>query len=188
MRHICRRTLIHMALSAAPVATLASAVRQGVLRKVARVPAGEDREGKKRAIGLSSTTYKVLTEETSGALFVMEQSNRTKGGPPRHLHRQQDELFFCIEGEYVVEIGPERFQLRAGDCVLGPRGVPHAWAFVGTSPGRLLISFSPAGRMEEFFNQREARGLKAGEYASQSQADVLREFGMEFIGPPLKVD
>ncbi|MDQ2925120.1 MAG: cupin domain-containing protein [Acidobacteriota bacterium] len=151
--------------------------------------AGADREAKKRVIGVSSTTYKVLTSETGGALFVMEQSNHKKGGPNRHLHHDVDELFFALEGEYVVEVGTERFVLKPGDCVLGPRGIPHAWAFVGDSAGRLLISFAPAGKMEAFFNQREQMGLKPGQYSSTpAAAAVMHAFGMEYVGPPLVVD
>jgi mannose-6-phosphate isomerase-like protein (cupin superfamily) len=145
-----------------------------------------DREDKKRSIGLSSTTYKVLTRETVGALFVLEQSNHTKGGPPRHLHHDVDELFYSLEGDYIVEIGAERFHLKAGDCVLGPREIPHAWAFVGDSPGRLLISFAPAGKMEAFFNERENRGIKPGAYTND--ASFMRAFGMELVGPPLSLE
>jgi len=144
-----------------------------------------DREEKKRSIGLSSTTYKVLTHDTSGALFVLEQSNQKKGGPPRHLHHDVDELFYSLEGHYVVEVGSERF-LKSGDCVLGPRKIPHAWAFAGDSPGRLLISFAPAGKMEAFFNERESHGIKPGAYTTD--ASFMRAFGMELVGPPLVVE
>ena len=151
--------------------------------------AGADREGKKRTIGLSSTTYKVLTRDTAGALFVLEQTNHQKGGPPRHLHHHEDELFYAVSGEYIVEVGSERVRLQPGDCVLGPRGIPHAWAFAGGPTGKLLISFAPAGKMEAFFNQREQRGIKPGAYASTAaDAALLHEFGMELVGPPLKVD
>ena len=119
----------------------------------------------------------------------MEQSNRKRGGPPRHLHHNEDELFYALEGEYIVEVGAERFFLKAGDCVLGPRGIPHVWAFVGDSAGRLLISFAPAGKMEAFFNEREKPGIKPGAYASTpSDATLLQAFGMELIGPPIKLD
>ena len=152
------------------------------------MPDGTDREEKKRSIGLSSTTYKVLTQETGGALFVIQQANHKKGGPNRHLHHNVDELFYSLEGNYIVEIGQERFHLKSGDCVLGPREIPHAWAFVGDSPGRLLISFAPAGKMEEFFNAREKLGIKPGTYATKDDAALLRAFGMEYIGPPLAME
>lgn len=102
---------------------------------LAKIGAEDDREGKRRSIGLSETTYKVLTSDTGGDMFVMEQLNRQKGGPSRHLHHHEDELFFCLEGQYVVEVGDQRSVLMPGDCVLGPRGIAHAWAFSGTSVG-----------------------------------------------------
>jgi len=156
------------------------------MAKPVRVPAGVGREGRKHAIGLSSTTFKVLTQDTAGALFVLEQSNQKKGGPPRHLHHDVDELFYSLEGEYIVEVGSERFHLKPGDCVLGPREIPHAWAFAGGSPGRLLISFAPAGKMEVFFNERESRGIKPDVY--MNDASFMRAFDLVLIGPPLVME
>lgn len=153
--------------------------------KPAVIPAGSDRLRKTHNVGVSSTTYKVLTAETAGAMFVLEQANAKKGGPSKHLHVSQDELFYVMQGEYVVEIGLERFHLRAGDCVLGPRQVPHAWAFVGESTGRLLLTYSPAGKMEEFFNNRERLGIPKGSYASEKDAATMRTYGMELVGPPI---
>jgi len=155
--------------------------------KPASVSAGTDRQGKSRNVGVSTTTYKVLTAETAGAMFVMEQANKKKGGPNRHLHFTQDELFYVLEGEYIVEVGSERFHLKAGDCVLGPRQVPHAWAFVGQSTGRLLLTFSPAGKMEEFFSNREQLGIAKGAYTSAKNADTMLPYGMKYVGPPLEM-
>jgi mannose-6-phosphate isomerase-like protein (cupin superfamily) len=186
MQEIQRRSFLQLAVAALPVAVFAQIANTISTAKPVRVPAGADREGKKHAIGLSSTTYKVLTQDSAGALFVLEQSNEKKGGPPRHLHHDVDELFYSLEGEYIVEVGSERFHLKPGDCVLGPREVPHAWAFAGGSPGRLLISFAPAGKMEAFFNERDNRGIKPGAYSND--AAFMHAFGMELIGPPLVVE
>jgi mannose-6-phosphate isomerase-like protein (cupin superfamily) len=186
MQDIQRRSFLQLALAALPVTAFAQTANTASMAKPVRVPAGLDREGRKHAIGVSSTTYKVLTQDTNGALFVMEQSNQKKGGPPRHLHHDVDEFFYSLEGEYIVEVGSEQFHLKPGDCVLGPREIPHAWAFAGSSPGRLLISFAPAGKMEAFFNERENRGIKPGAYTTD--ASFMRAFGMELIGPPLVVE
>jgi mannose-6-phosphate isomerase-like protein (cupin superfamily) len=185
MQDIQRRSFLQLALAALPATVIAQTANIAPAAKPVRVPAGVDREGKKHAIGVSSTTYKVLTQDTAGALFVLEQSNQIKGGPPRHLHHDVDELFYAIDGEYIVEVGSERIQLKPCDCVLGPREIPHAWAFAGGPPGRLLISFAPAGKMEAFFNEREMRGIKPGTYTND--AAFMRAFGMELIGPQLVV-
>jgi len=54
-------------------------------------------------------------------------------------------------------------ELAPGDSVLGPRRVPHAFAFVGNTTGKLLVGFTPAGKMEEFFRELEKRGRYFGE-------------------------
>jgi len=185
MQEMQRRSFFQLALAALPFAAFAQTANVAPMTKPVRVPAGTDREGQKRSIGLSSTTYKVLTQETNGALFVLEQSNQKKGGPSRHLHHNEDELFYSLEGDYIVEIGSERFHLKPGDCVLGPREIPHAWAFAGDSTGRLLISFAPAGKMEAFFNE-QAKRVKPGTYTTDTA--FMRAFGMELIGPPLVVE
>jgi mannose-6-phosphate isomerase-like protein (cupin superfamily) len=188
MPDIPRRTFLELALLSLPSVPLLAQNNGPAPQTAVLVPAGEDREKKKHAVGVSSTTYKVLTAETGGAMFGMEQLNHKKGGPNRHLHHAENELFYVIEGEYLVEIGTERFRLKSGDCVLGPKGIPHAWAFVGETTGKLLLTFAPAGRMEAFFDEREHLGIKPGAYTTATDAEILRAFGMEFVGPPLKID
>lgn len=183
-----RRSLMSIANMSLLPSQFLSAAFADTRIAVAAVKTGHDREGRRRSIGLSSTTYKVLTSETDGALFVLEQANTRKGGPSRHIHHHEDELFLCLEGQYVVEVGGDRFVLNAGDCVLGPRGIPHAWAFSGNEKGRMLISFAPAGKMEAFFARRETSGIRPGEYASsKADAALLAEFGMELVGPPIPI-
>ena len=87
-------------------------------------------------------------------------------------------------GAAIVEIGSDRFRLKPGDSVLAPREVPHAWAFVGDTPGRLLIAFAPANKMEAFFRDN-AKRRKDGE--NVNDAEVYRAYGLELLGPPLLV-
>jgi mannose-6-phosphate isomerase-like protein (cupin superfamily) len=113
---------------------------------------------------------------------VIENTNRAKGGPARHLHIEQDELFYVLEGEYLIEVGQERFNLKPGDSILAPRKVPHVWAYVGNTLGRLLITFTPPGKMEAFFREVS----KANTMPPQDPA-FWRAHGMELLGPPLPV-
>ena len=57
----------------------------------------------------------------------------------------------------------------------------HVWAFVGESPGRLLIAYTPAGRIQEWFE----RDRKKGEYVND--AALYHAFGMELLGPLLSL-
>lgn len=181
MQDIQRRQFLSAVTAACSALALPAGLRASPQTAAIKVAAGQDRFGKARQIGVSATTFKIGGTDTAGGLFVIEQANSVKGGPPRHLHHEQDELWYVLGGEYVVEIGSERHLLKPGDCILGPRRIPHAWAFVGDSPGRLLIAFTPAGKMQENFE----RDRKTGEY--RSDAETFRAYGMELVGPPLSV-
>jgi mannose-6-phosphate isomerase-like protein (cupin superfamily) len=183
---LARRDFLGGALAALPLSLLRQSSAQTAVPVVDKVPAGDGRLGEHHSIGVSTTAFKVLTADTSGALFLFEHSHLAgkKGGPPRHVHHHEDEWFYVIEGKYIAEIGSTRVELNPGDSILGPREVPHAWAFVGDTPGRVLIAFAPANKMEAFFRNNEQR-TKDNHYLNDAEA--YRAYGMELLGPPLPV-
>lgn len=145
------------------------------------VPVGEDCQNEVRGLGVSVITFKVVPQTTEG-LLVLENTFHAKGGPARHLHHAQDEWFYAVESDFVLEIGETRYELHPGDSIVAPKGIPHVWAHIGDSRGRILVAFMPAGKMEAFF--REV--TKANAMPPQDP-QLWREHGMELIGPPLKV-
>jgi quercetin dioxygenase-like cupin family protein len=147
-----------------------------------RVAAGADRFGESRGLGISTIAFKVTTPNPSD-LFILENTFLAKGGPARHLHYEQEEWFYVLEGEFQLEVGADRFHLQPGDSLMAPRQVPHVWAFEGSARGRILIAFLPAGNMEAFF--REV--TKANAMPPQDPG-VWRAHGMELLGPPLPVE
>jgi mannose-6-phosphate isomerase-like protein (cupin superfamily) len=148
------------------------------------VRAGGDRTGQahKAARADSRLDFKVLTAETRGALFIMENRDMVRGGPPKHVHYMQEEWFFLIEGgEVAVEIGDQKLRLKPGDSVLAPRNVPHVWAYLGDRPGRMLFAFTPAGEIEDFFIQTSKSDATVGDQR------LFEAHGMKVVGPPLVV-
>jgi quercetin dioxygenase-like cupin family protein len=189
MPNMERRSFLASAISVFPAALLAQSAKNPASSKVVRVPSGEDRFGEHHTLGVSSTDFKVSTQDSSGCLFIMEHTNRKKGGPPRHLHHNEDEWFYAIEGEYILEVGPERFRLKSGDSILAPREVPHVWAFVGDTPGKMLIAFAPANKMEAFFRESMKRHESAySNSANANDKELFHAYGMELLGPPLSVE
>ena len=142
-----------------------------------------DRLGEQLGRGIGHVFFKVLTDDSHGSLLVVEMTHHAKGGPGRHFHYAQDEWFYVVEGQYDFEVGQERVRLKAGDSVFGPRQVPHVWAFVGDSTGRILFVLTPAGQMEAFFRAP----LNADARPPQDPA-YYRGYGMELVGPPLRIE
>lgn len=147
-----------------------------------RLAAGADLFGEERGLGISSIAFKVSSRDGSG-LLILENAFRAKGGPPRHLHYDQDEWFYVLAGEFLIEISTERVSLHPGDSLLAPRNVPHVWASVGDAGGRILIAFMPAGKMEAFF-----RKVTQANAMPPQDAALWRAHGMELLGPPLAVE
>ncbi|MBS1804032.1 MAG: cupin domain-containing protein [Acidobacteria bacterium] len=141
------------------------------------IAAGQDRLGEAHSRGYSSILFKVLPRETNNGLFVVEHMNLVSGGPPLHMHPHQEEYFYVISGEVRFALGDQRVVLRAGDSVLGPRGVPHTFSAVAEKPSHMLIAFTPPGKMEQF--------LRATAVPNPPKQDAAfwRSFDLELIGP-----
>jgi mannose-6-phosphate isomerase-like protein (cupin superfamily) len=117
----------------------------------------------------------------NGALFIMENRKMVRGGPPRHIHYEQEEWFYFVEGsdEVRMEVGETKLRLKPGDSVLAPRNVPHVWAYLGQQPGRMLFAFTPAARIESFFEETSKPDAKANDPSR------FERHGMKLVGPPL---
>jgi quercetin dioxygenase-like cupin family protein len=87
--------------------------------------------------------------ETEGAYSLIEQEHPPLTGARLHYHREGAEGFYVLAGEYTFMIGTGRRRATAGDFLLVPAGVPHAFVNRGDTPARLLI-FLPAGT-ERYF-------------------------------------
>ena len=121
--------------------------------------------------------FKVLPRETGSGLFVIEHMNLLNGGPPLHKHQYQEEYFCLISGEVPFAVGDQRSTIRAGESILGPRGIPHTFAAVEGRPSRMLISFSPAGKMGQFLRDTAVPNPPV------QDAAFWRRYEKELVGP-----
>jgi quercetin dioxygenase-like cupin family protein len=95
---------------------------------------------------------KASSEDTSGALTVIESLVTPDANPPMHVHHTKDEAFYMLEGEVEFFLaGAESRVVRAGDFVFGPRGVPHRFE-VRTPQARMLVLGTPGGG-DRFFRE-----------------------------------
>ncbi len=102
-----------------------------------------------------------------GPAFVVHDLAPRALGSPVHTHSHEDEWSFVLDGEVGVEIDGHAMVARAGDLVLKPRAVPHAFWNAGNAPARFLEVITPGG-FEDYF------GALAGVLAVDGQPDLER--------------
>src|SRR5215212_9397148 len=85
---------------------------------------------------------KISGAETGGAYGLLEVTVRAGEGSPWHVHSEEDEWFYVLDGEFTVYVGEERLSVTPGSFAFGPKGVPHT--FIGETDGaKALIGFQP---------------------------------------------
>ncbi|HWE83691.1 MAG TPA: cupin domain-containing protein [Terracidiphilus sp.] len=181
-----RRAFLRAATWAAPTAVLTNLFAQPVIAgqlapappapELHPVTAGQDRFGNLHSLGFSDLAFKVGTEETAGNLFVIEHRNLKPGGPPFHLHFNQDEWFYVMEGSVTFIVGGQKLTLGPGQSILAPRRIPHTFSSIVPS-SHLLIAFAPAGKMEQYFRDANGNGALA------ASADFMNRYDVQWVGP-----
>ena len=87
--------------------------------------------------------------DTGGAYCLLEASLAPGEDVPRHVHTREDETYYVLSGELEATVGGEVFVLKAGDCLMAPRDIPHQLRNPGNTENHYLLMFSPPG-FDEF--------------------------------------
>src|SRR5438552_2194385 len=83
---------------------------------------------------------KIGGADTGGEYGLLEVTVRAGEGSPWHVHPDEDEWFYVLEGEFTVYVGERRLSLPAGSSACGPKGVPHT-CIAETDGAIALIGF-----------------------------------------------
>jgi mannose-6-phosphate isomerase-like protein (cupin superfamily) len=105
-------------------------------------------EGEARWFFGTLATIKLTAAQTRGEMTVLEVLAPAGLSAPLHVHYAEDETFWILEGEVSFEVGEERIVAGPGDCVFGPRDIPHRFD-VGDRPARMIWILTPGG-FDEF--------------------------------------
>jgi quercetin dioxygenase-like cupin family protein len=90
------------------------------------------------------TTIKADGAKTGGRVMVTEQLGPRASGSPLHVHHNEDEWFYVLEGELTIWVDGRTVVAAAGSFVFGPRDVPHTFV-VSSEQARFLLVTEPAG-------------------------------------------
>jgi quercetin dioxygenase-like cupin family protein len=134
-------------------------------------------------------TIKSSSETTASRVAVIEHLAPHGSGSPLHVHHNEDEWFYVIEGELTFWVGGQVITAPAGSFVYGPRDIPHTF-IVSSEQARFLLVTEPAG-FENFVRAlaEPAQQLVIPPPATEPP-DIARmialaaEYGIEILGPP----
>jgi len=127
---------------------------------------------------------KIPSRATGGMFTVFEGETLPQHGPPLHRHREQDEWWYILEGEYRFEVDGEEIYARDGDIVFAPKGSRHTFQNIGTRLGRTLTTTVPGG-VDEFFEELETVAPRGSVPDRAKMLPIFEKHGQELLGPPL---
>lgn len=125
-------------------------------------------------------------EQTAGTVALLDQRGERGDVTPMHVHRDEAEIFYVLEGGITTWFGDDVQRLEEGAAVYLPAGRPHAFG-IHTERARLLTVTAPAG-FAAFVSQ--AGVPVAGDLPATWEFDVGRimqaapEHAIEIVGPP----
>jgi mannose-6-phosphate isomerase-like protein (cupin superfamily) len=94
----------------------------------------------------AATAPPLAGQVLAGDSFVIAEWRDPGGpaGPPRliaplHLHRNDDEAWYVLEGKLRVRVGNDVIEAGAGSAVFVPRGTPHTYWNPDSTPVQYLL-------------------------------------------------
>jgi quercetin dioxygenase-like cupin family protein len=132
---------------------------------------------------------KISGADTDGEYGLLEITVRKGEGSPWHVHSEEDEWFYALEGEFTFYVGERRLSLPAGAFAFGPKGVPHTF-IAETEGAKALVGFQPfqfEGFLHEVGELASERVLPPRLTEPPDMARLLpiaERNGMLILGPP----
>ena len=151
------------------------------------VPAGKCRiDGPWTVHGEPSFFDKISGADVGGRMSVIEVKTPPGQGPPMHIHLEQNEWMYLLEGSFGLQCGTEKTVLQTGDSFMAPKGIPHSYVVLGDTPARHLNVYDPAGEIEAFFRDYEKNHPPGAKPDSAKAAESEKMYRVRVVGPPLK--
>ena len=93
--------------------------------------------------------------------------------PPMHVHRNEDEWYYLLDGEVSFHVGEETHRGAPGSLVFLPRAVPHTFT-IESARARMLLVNAPGG-FERMFELAPS--------TLEEAVGALARYDVEVVGP-----
>ena len=134
-------------------------------------------------------TIKISRDDTDGQYGLIEIVAPAGVGSPWHVHPEEDEWFYVLEGEMTFWVADTCLSLKAGCFAFGPKKVPHTF-YANAGGARALVGFAPMqfeGFLREVGEPAPERVVPPpveGHPDVARLAPIAKRNGFEILGPP----
>jgi mannose-6-phosphate isomerase-like protein (cupin superfamily) len=131
----------------------------------------------------------IAPEETEGAFALVEMLAPAGHITPPHIHENDDEGFFLLEGEITVHMADGPMVVRPGQSGYIPAGTPHTLCVTSQGPARAVLVSAPVGFVEYIRAcgrpaEREALPVLDGPPDVGLLVREAPKHGVTVLGPP----
>lgn len=136
---------------------------------------------------------RLSVKDNSDGISVLEHRAYQNDSPPLHIHQNEDEVFYVLDGEFRFLIKEQEYHLRKGDILTAPKGVPHTYKIESAAGGRWLTIIH-GGDFEDFVKalgrpaEKIELPLRHGAPSKEQAEELTRKaaaFHIDIVGPPL---
>jgi quercetin dioxygenase-like cupin family protein len=120
----------------------------------------------------------LTSEAAGGALSVIMGWLKPGEGPPDHVHSNQEELFFIVEGTCEVAVGDQTSTAGPGTIVFIPRNTVHRVKNVGDTTACILDLTLPGGQ-DRYFKAIAERAAGGG-FTDEEAMEISKKFDTSF--------
>ena len=129
---------------------------------------------------------KATANDTGHQFSVWESIVPPGAGAPAHTHTREDEVFYVLSGEVLIEVEgwADPLRLGAGGFLFAPRNRRHAYRNVGTVAAHLLVSAIPGTGLDRMFAAFDAASKGTAHMpAIDTIAAIAQQYGV-VVHPP----
>lgn len=149
-----------------------------------------DQEGEALWFNRDLLILKATSEQTDGAFILFEEHSQRGKATPMHVHPDDDETFYVLEGDLLVHIDGTEHVAGPGGFISIPRGVPHAFMVTSETARALLLLTPGSPEAEAFYRDggepaAERKLPPAGPPdIERIQVSAERHGSVKLLGPP----
>jgi mannose-6-phosphate isomerase-like protein (cupin superfamily) len=138
------------------------------------IPAGSGKQFK-----FMGVTHKLTQPQTGGGFYLFESEFEPETGNSLHVHRNEDEVIYVLQGGIEIRLDNHKLQVGAGGVAHLPKNIPHALHNPFKEQLKILAMAIPGG-MEYFFDEL-GTAKENGTLNDGLHKEISRKYDIEWL-------